>query len=173
MRQLSPCTTTTEPTHLLPQEKSPREKLAHHNQRKPARSNKDPAQPKRKIKKKKKNSKKTSIHSVFRTEISVKQCLSQLRITITKCHRPRSLHNRKVFSHSSGGWRSKTKVPAVLASSETSLPGLQTTAVSSHGLSSVQMVLFSRSVVSDSLQPHRLQHARLPCPSPSPRVCSS
>ena len=27
--------------------------------------------------------------------------------------------------------------------------------------------------VSDSLQPHGLQHARLPCPSPSPRVCSN
>ena len=30
---------------------------------------------------------------------------------------------------------------------------------------------FSHSVVSDSLWPHRLQHARLPCPSLSPRVC--
>ena len=28
-------------------------------------------------------------------------------------------------------------------------------------------VQFSRSVVSDSLQPHGLQHARLPCPSPT------
>ena len=28
----------------------------------------------------------------------------------------------------------------------------------------------SRSVVSDSLWPHELQHARLPCPSPTPRV---
>ena len=27
--------------------------------------------------------------------------------------------------------------------------------------------------MSDSLQPHGLQHTRLPCPSPSPRVCSS
>ena len=27
-------------------------------------------------------------------------------------------------------------------------------------------------VISDSLRPHGLQHARLPCPSPSPRVCS-
>ena len=27
--------------------------------------------------------------------------------------------------------------------------------------------------VSDSLQPQGLQHARLPCPSPSPRVCSN
>ena len=33
--------------------------------------------------------------------------------------------------------------------------------------------LFSRSVMSDSLRPHRLQHTRLPCPSRSPRVCSN
>ena len=38
-----------------------------------------------------------------------------------------------------------------------------------HLFSSVQ---FSHSVVSDSLQPHELQHARPPCPSPSPRVYS-
>ena len=31
---------------------------------------------------------------------------------------------------------------------------------------------FSRSVVSDSLWPHRLQHARVPCPSPTPGACS-
>ena len=30
--------------------------------------------------------------------------------------------------------------------------------------------MFSHSVVSDSLRPHGLQHARFPCPSPSPRV---
>ena len=34
-------------------------------------------------------------------------------------------------------------------------------------------LLFSRSVVSDSLWPHGLQHARLPCPSPSPGVYPS
>ena len=34
-------------------------------------------------------------------------------------------------------------------------------------------VQFSHSVVSKSLQPHELQHARLPCPSPSPRACSN
>ena len=34
-------------------------------------------------------------------------------------------------------------------------------------------VQFSRSVVSDSLQPHELQHARPPCPSPTPRVYSN
>ena len=34
-------------------------------------------------------------------------------------------------------------------------------------------VQFSRSVVSNSLRPHGLQHARPPCPSPTPRVCSN
>ena len=34
-------------------------------------------------------------------------------------------------------------------------------------------LLFSRWVVSDSLQRHGLQHARLPCPSPSPGVYSN
>ena len=34
-------------------------------------------------------------------------------------------------------------------------------------------VQFSRSVVSDSLQPQGLQHTRLPCPSPTPRACSN
>ena len=32
---------------------------------------------------------------------------------------------------------------------------------------------FSLSVVSGSLQPHRLQHTRLPCPSPIPKACSN
>ena len=32
---------------------------------------------------------------------------------------------------------------------------------------------FSCSVMSDSLQPHRLQHARLPCSSPTPGSCSN
>ena len=34
-------------------------------------------------------------------------------------------------------------------------------------------VQFSHSVMSDSLKPHGLQHARLPHPSPTPRACSS
>ena len=34
-------------------------------------------------------------------------------------------------------------------------------------------VQFSRSVVSNSLRPHGLQHARLPCLSPTPRACSN
>ena len=35
------------------------------------------------------------------------------------------------------------------------------------------LLSFSCSVMSDSLQPHGLQHARLPCPSPSPGACSN
>ena len=34
-------------------------------------------------------------------------------------------------------------------------------------------VQFSYSVVSDTLQPHGLQHAKFPCPSPTPRACSN
>ena len=37
---------------------------------------------------------------------------------------------------------------------------------------SFSSVQFSRSVVSDSLRPHESQHARPPCPSPSPGVHS-
>ena len=35
------------------------------------------------------------------------------------------------------------------------------------------LLLFSHSVMSNSLQPRGLQQARSPCPSPSPRVCPS
>ena len=41
------------------------------------------------------------------------------------------------------------------------------------GASHLVLLLLSCSVVSDSLLPHRLQHARPPCPSLSPRVCSN
>ena len=35
------------------------------------------------------------------------------------------------------------------------------------------LLLFSRSIVSKSLRPHGLQHARIHCPSPSPGACSN
>ena len=38
---------------------------------------------------------------------------------------------------------------------------------------SISSVQFSRSVMSDSLRLHGLQHARLLCPSPTPRACSN
>ena len=36
-----------------------------------------------------------------------------------------------------------------------------------------KVMLLSGQLMSDSLQPHGLQHTRLPCPSLSPRVCSN
>ena len=39
--------------------------------------------------------------------------------------------------------------------------------------SSLSSVQFTRSVMSNSLRPHRLQHARPPCPSPTPGVYSN
>ena len=47
--------------------------------------------------------------------------------------------------------------------------GFLTTSTSWETFSSVQ---FSRLVMSDSLRPHESQHARPPCPSPTPRVHS-
>ena len=37
----------------------------------------------------------------------------------------------------------------------------------------LMLLLFSRSVMSNSLRPYGLQHTRLPYPSPSPRACSN
>ena len=34
-------------------------------------------------------------------------------------------------------------------------------------------VQFSHSIMSESLRPHGLQHARLPCPSPTPGACAN
>ena len=41
------------------------------------------------------------------------------------------------------------------------------------GVLSCSSVQFSHSVMSDSLRPHGLQHARPPCPSPTPRAYSN
>ena len=51
-----------------------------------------------------------------------------VRAAITKYHRLHGLNNRNLFSHNSGGWKSKIKVPkfpAELVSSEPCLLGLQ------------------------------------------------
>ena len=45
--------------------------------------------------------------------------------------------------------------------------------VRSQESNSTLLLLFSLLVMSDSLPPHGLQHARIPCPPSSPRVCSN
>ena len=52
----------------------------------------------------------------------------------------------------------------------TSTKNTQRASYDAYVLSSVQL---SCSVVSDSLRPHELQHARPPCPSPTPEVYSN
>ena len=56
------------------------------------------------------------------------------------------------------------------------VPGVQKMA-SSQGVANLEAsensVQVSHSVVSNSLGPHGLQHARPPCPSPTPRACAN
>ena len=77
--------------------------------------------------------------------------------------------NSEVGSYRSFRWEPSLAAVPVWASSE----WLQTWKCSYNlfnlGFSSVQ---FSHSVVSDSLEPHESQHARPPCPSPTPGVHS-
>ena len=76
------------------------------------------------------------------------------------CPRARSAHWQPGIG--AQGWISKEgAAPKV--------PG-KTTSLQQYLWGSVQ---FRHSVVSDSLWPHGLQHARLPCPSPTPRACSN
>ena len=53
-----------------------------------------------------------------------------------------------------------------------SLPSVQNT-VSNFTRTPEVVVIVHSLTVSDSLQPHGLQNTRLPCPSPSPGVCSN
>ena len=51
--------------------------------------------------------------------------------------------------------------------------GLLVTRKAQNGCKCSNSVQFIHSVMSDSLGPHGLQHARLPCPSPTPRAYSN
>ena len=81
---------------------------------------------------------------------------------------PRESHGQR--THGMEPWTESTVYRA--AKSWTRLKQLSTHATTSEScwFFSVQ---FSCSVVSDSLQPHGLQHARLPCPSPTPGAYSN
>ena len=52
-------------------------------------------------------------------------------------------------------------------------PGQDVSRRPSRGCGQFSSVQFSHSVVSDSLQPHGPQHARPPCPSPTPGIYSN
>ena len=73
------------------------------------------------------------------------------------------------FSHTFGGLKSKVKVLHCLW---TLLGEVFPASSGFWWLFQIRSVQFSHSVVSDSLRPHESQHARPPCPSPTPRVHS-
>ena len=63
--------------------------------------------------------------------------------------------------------------PGMLWESSSLPPGSHTWLGPSQKFPQFSSVQFSRSVVSNSLHPHGLQHARLPCPSPTPGTYSN
>ena len=72
--------------------------------------------------------------------------------------------------------QSRTRLKQLSSSSsyfKMSIWGLDLHLFSDYELLDAESVQFSRSFVSDSLWPHGLQHARPPCPSPTPRACSN
>ena len=77
--------------------------------------------------------------------------------------------HRRIDSFKLWCWRRLLRVPWI-ARSDGERKILYDMCAYVHMFSSVQ---FSHSVVSNSLRPHGLQHARLPCPSPSLGVHSS
>ena len=59
-----------------------------------------------------------------------------------------------------------------VAQSQTQLKRLSSSSINICTHVRIISIQFSRSVVSNSLRPHELQHARPPCPSPTPGVYS-
>ena len=70
--------------------------------------------------------------------------------------------NTPTFTHT---WTPRLE-PTFFPLSQGCIPKLPSHAV-------IMLIFFVQSVMSNPLQPHELRHARLPCPSPSPRVCSN
>ena len=85
-------------------------------------------------------------------------CTNELLQCYLKCGPQMKASSQTVFYHSTTSY-----IYTSINSESTQLKTFIST------FSSVQ---FSRSVVSDSLRPHESQHARPPCPSPTPGVHS-
>ena len=80
-------------------------------------------------------------------------------------------------SHMPGGREARVpKLQKPTGKSSPCLPQLEKACVQPRRPSATKnigSVQFSHSVVSESLRLHGLQHARLPCPSPTPGMCSN
>ena len=97
------------------------------------------------------------------TNYGLSCCIRPLYLPGTHLDNPGGSSHLKILDHT-------CKIPFTTGSSTfTGSWEEDVGAFGSHYFSSVQ---FSRSVVSDSLQPRELQHARPPCPSPTPSSLS-
>ena len=115
--------------------------------------------------------------------LAIHRCCYQMFASKSKALSP-----RPCGTHALSQRRSHEPPLAPAAADQTAQSGLQTDQGCQHacpvlpghlwcqpgrGYKNLLGTQFSRSVVSDSLQPHGLQHARPPCPSPTPRVYSN
>ena len=85
---------------------------------------------------------------------------------------PRASATPSCLAARAGTWWCSRPLPGSEAPSPSSICSVTKGLPTSH-LSQLNWSSFSRSVLSNSFWPHALQPARPPCPSPSPRVCSS
>ena len=72
-----------------------------------------------------------------------------------------------------GVTQSPTRLKRLSSNTQNSIEYSSWQMANSNQLSFTLLLFFSHSVVADYLQSHGRQHARLPCPSPSPRPCSN
>ena len=75
-----------------------------------------------------------------------------------------------VSSQECNGHKHLSIEPNIVGAQRTGVPFLSIVVHSSHKYFLSISVQFSHSVMSDSLRPHEPQHARPPCPSPTPGV---
>ena len=109
-----------------------------------------------------------NIYSNFESESSSHSHVQLFTVPWTAaCHAPLSMEFSRQEYWSGLPFPSPGDLPNL--GTEPRSPALQADSLALEPLSSVQ---FSRSVMSDSLRPHESQHAKPPCPSPTPRVHS-
>ena len=83
-------------------------------------------------------------------------------------------HKRRLYTWTSPEGQHRNQIDHILCSQRwrSSIQSAKTRLGGDSGSDQFSSGQFSRSVVSDSLRPHESQHARPPCPSPTPRVHS-
>ena len=106
--------------------------------------------------------------------VGVRQGSGRAGSPVRRCG-PRTLTFATPFFPRGGKMRDdKQKLPSKMGAQGPEGAGSSATSPrSSTCLASVHSVQFSRSVGSDSLRPHGLQHTRPPCPSLTPGACSN